>query len=234
MREKTASPVKKVKRAMFKALSVMTMGSMYSGKDQELDEQSPVNSPKFATSKEILVDNSNTQFKSPPKPKHGHSKSFTSPEQFKVESGLNLDLIKQLENCELPKYLSVEGQSKSDFVNLKNKLSTPISQPSKPATNEVNENAEKEFSFNISNTIDQQSLEAGSKPQFQSDSKRPLVNDLEKGQESPPKKTRGKRKFNQQMSLQVPTNNETFTSRSRLEKKGSEYDLKVTINPSDE
>ena len=38
MREKTASPVKKVKRAMFKALSVMTMGSMYSGKDQELDE----------------------------------------------------------------------------------------------------------------------------------------------------------------------------------------------------
>ena len=77
-----------------------------------------------------------------------------------------MDLTKQLENCELPKYLSVGEQSKSDSVNLKKKFSTPISEPPKPPTHEVNENTEKELSFNISNTIDKQSLEAENKPQF--------------------------------------------------------------------
>ena len=109
MREKTASPVKKLKRAMFKTLSVMTMGSLYSGKDQELDNQSPVNSPKFAASKEISVDNSKTYFKPPKKPKHGHSQSLTSLQSVKVEPVLNLDLLKQEENFQLPKYLSVGG-----------------------------------------------------------------------------------------------------------------------------
>ena len=102
-RDKAQSPVNKVKRAMFKAVSVMTLGSMYS-QDQNPEQAQP-SSPKFAKSEENSMDLLKSNIKSTQKlidkdiesdpTTMKHTPSFQDLEPVQTRSGPELALSKQ-------------------------------------------------------------------------------------------------------------------------------------------